>query len=108
MTFPCLSCRPYLEQALSVINNCEICLNLSVDESVLNRFKTKFRASNICDINHAHEVEYVNINRGNINSHISSPLCDPFFKKIIKRKCYAKYVCSCMFTFWDARHRQMV
>jgi len=36
MTFPRLACCPYLEQALSVVNNREICLNLSVDESILN------------------------------------------------------------------------
>ena len=59
--------------------------------------------------NHMHEVQYVIINRVNINSRINSPLCDPFFKKIIiNRKCCAKYVFSCTFTFGDASHGQMV
>jgi superfamily II helicase len=49
MTFRSSSCRPSLEEALSVVNKCQICLTVSVVESILNRFRTKYKASNICD-----------------------------------------------------------
>jgi len=40
--------------------------------------------------NHVHEVQYVNSNRVNINSRTSSPLRDPFFKKINKTEVLCK------------------